>query len=273
LETLLRLIRDYNLVLYAVCLIAFAYFAITALSAMRDLRRATFKLERQTVAGRATGSWLRAVLCILAAFGVNVASGMAPAAPASATSPGIQPTRPASVVILPTSVPTANLSNTLSSRLTVTATLMAGKTVSVTTTLTGTVAPGTLTPRPTQTAAPATTTPIPTPTSAPVAAPAQGCGPDAQITDPQSGGVVRGKYVVRGTAVVENGGYYKLEVLVPGAQQWSFINRGEQSVQNNVLLQGFDFNGLQPGAYQFRLVVVKQSAVVGASCQIQIVVN
>jgi hypothetical protein len=277
LETLLRLIRDYNLVLYAVCLIAFAYFAFTALAALRDLRRATFKLERQTVAGRATASWLRAALCIVAAFVVNLASGMAPATPAASASPGIQPTKAGPVVIVPTSVPTANLSDTLAVRLTMTATLMAGKTVSPSATLTGTVLPGTGTPRPalSQTPGPAATTPAPTPTSPPAPAPvaAQGCGPEAQITDPASGGAVRGKYVVRGTAIVENGGYYKLETLVPGAQQWSFINRGEQSAQNNVLLQGFDFNGLSPGPYQFRLVIVRPSAAVGAACQIQIVVN
>lgn len=263
-ETLLRLIHDYSLVLYAACLIAFAYFAITAFGAMRDLRRATFKLERQTVAGRATASWLRASLCIVAAFGVNVASGLAPGAPAQAASPGIQPTRSSPVILLPTSVPTANLSDTLASRLTVTATLMAGKIVSPTLPLTGTAA---LTPRPTPTLPPVTPTPAP----APVAA--QGCGAEAQITDPPSGGKVSGKYVVRGTALVENGGYYKLEVLVPGAQQWSYINRGDATVQGGVLLQGFDFNGLTAGAYQFRLVIVKPNATVGATCVIQIVVS
>lgn len=271
-----RLIRDYNLALYAVCVVAFVYFAFTGLAAMRQLQRATFRLERQTETARAIGAWVRAALCVLLAVAVNVVSSLAPPTPVP-TATGLQPTRTPNIGVPPTSLPTAQV-----------------RAITGTQPLTGTVAVGAAgTPRPGQPAVTPTATrppatpgptvaaqptptvassPSPAPTAVPVA-PANCGAPEARIAAPAVGERVAGPYTIRGTAVVEGGGYYKVEVLVPGAAQWSFINRGDQTVRDGALVQNFNFSALAPGNYPLRLVIIKPDSNIGAVCQIQIVVG
>ncbi len=293
-EIIPQLIKSYSTVLYAVCGIACLYFVFTGVASLRELQRAVFRLERSAVMSRVVSAWLKALLCVVAAGIVFAVSAFAPARTANSllgdatTTPGAG---------LPaTSMPTAEISAadlTQAAASTVIVIIVDGTPEPAQTAATLSVAASDAAvtsaplPGPAPTANP---NPQPAPTSAPQPtatelptltpeAPAQpdipiDCSsPDAQIYSPAANETVVGVYTVRGTAIVEAGGFYKLEILMPGAVQWSFMGRGDATVQNGELLSSFNFSAIPPGVYPFRLVTVQANSNIAAICQIPIVIG
>ena len=274
-EIIPQLIKNYSIVLYAVCGIACAYFIFTGLASLRELRRAVFRLERSAVVSRAVSAWLKALLCLLAAGAIFIISSLAPARGADTLLANATPTLGS--VLAPTSMATARIDDAQIKQVDLVATATP---VSDTAVTTGTlVLTQTLEVTPTvqePVAAEVSETPPPAETAPAPAAPqvAADCSnPEAQFTAPSPGETVAGIYTVRGTAIVEAGGYYKVEVLTPGALQWSFLGRGDTSVQNGELLSNFDFSAIGPGNHLLRLMLVKLDSNESASCTIPLTIG
>ena len=109
---LLQFLRTYSWVLYILSALGFMYFILVGVTSMRDLNKAVFGMERSNVNARAGSAWVRAVLCLLVAGGVFVASNLvgaqSPAAQVTNIIANIAPTPASGIVRLPTSVPTAD---------------------------------------------------------------------------------------------------------------------------------------------------------------------
>lgn len=146
--------------------------------------------------------------------------------------------------------------------------------------------PDTPTPPPLFTATPTVTaTPPPTvatfteetPTPAAQPQPAQGQTPSCPhpgsvISRPGNGAQVSGVIQVSGTAVTENFEYYKFEFRVPGSEEWSFVQRYDNAVQNGVL-GSWNSDTVAPGEYDFRLVVVDFSGNFPEPCVVRLQVQ
>jgi len=277
-EIIPQLIKNYATLLYAVCAIACAYFVVTGLMSLRELQRAVFRLERSAVMARAVGAWVKALLCLVAAGVVFAISALAPARTANSLL-GDSTTTP-NAGAPATSMPTAEISAadlTQAAAPTVIVIYVDGATPTVDMAATPTVAgPEAAAPAPTAIPEPTAAEP-PTPTPEEVVAasaiPIDCNNADAQIFSPAANQTIAGVYTVRGTAVVEAGGFYKLEILMPGAVQWSFMGRGDSTVQNGELLSNFNFSAIPPGVYAFRLVTVQADSNIAAICQIPIVIG
>jgi hypothetical protein len=109
---LLQFLREYSWVLYIVSALGFMYFVLVGVTSMRDMNRAVFGMERSSVNARAGSAWVRAVLCLVLAGAVFVASNLIGAQSAATQVNNIianvAPTPAAGIVLLPTSVPTAD---------------------------------------------------------------------------------------------------------------------------------------------------------------------
>jgi hypothetical protein len=305
-EIIPQLIRDYSVVLYAVCGIACAYFVFAGVASLRELKRAVFRLERSAVMSRAIGAWLKALLCVLAAAAIFLVSSISPARTAGSLLDNATVT-PGSLVP-PTSVPTAEISAqqiaqaaaitddlALSAVPPVSITVVFAAAVTATPGETATPAADSTSPAPAPTPAPTlaptteplpspeiTPSPTPTPEPTPTAQAAGGAAviavdcssPEAQLISPAAGETVAGGIrAIRGTALVEGGGFYKLEILMPNTGVWSFVGRGEAPVQNGDLVAAFNFAELAPGNYPLRLVIIRPDSNIGAMCLISFAVG
>lgn len=98
-------IGQFRLILLLACLAGFIIFFLTGVVALRNLGRASFRLERSSVVNRALGSMLRALLCLFAGGVIWYVTGLmgrpAAARPLTATN------TPYTIVI--SAVPTADL--------------------------------------------------------------------------------------------------------------------------------------------------------------------
>jgi hypothetical protein len=251
-EIIPQLISRYSVVLYAVCAIACGYFVFTGVGSLRELRRAVFRLERNAVVSRAVSAMLKALLCLIIGIAIYVVATMAPTSRASLL-PGSATGTPSGIVI-PTSMPTAVITSG-----------QALMTASFTPTITfiGATAPVSASVQ-------AAIAQAPTLSSEMIA---DCTSPKAQISNPAPGEHVKGVYTVRGTAVLDSGSWYKLEILIPGASQYAQLGRGEVSVNNNVLFANFDTGSLAPGVYPFRLVIVGADGNARAFCRIPITIS
>ncbi len=299
-EIIPQLIRNYSVVLYAVCGIACAYFVFAGVASLRELKRAVFRLERSAVMSRAIGAWLKALLCVLAAAAIFLVSSISPAR-TSGSLLGNATVTPGNLVP-PTSVPTAEISAqqiAQAAAITDDLALSAAPPVSITVVF---ATPATATPGETATPAADSTSPAPTPapTTEPLPSPeitpsptptpeptptAQAAGvgaviavdcssPEAQLTSPAAGETVAGGIrAIRGTALVEGGGFYKLEILMPNTGVWSFMGQGDATVQNGDLVAAFNFAELAPGNYPLRLVIIRPDSNIGAMCLISFAVG
>lgn len=259
-EIIPQLISRYSVVLYAVCAIACAYFILTGFASLRELRRALFKLERNAVVQRAISALLKAVLCVIIAAGVYLVASLAP------------PSRAEDLLGAVTSTPNnVGLATPMP-----TAVITAGQALaseSFTPTITFLDASGT----------PTGTTALPGQAATPpprlvALALQQELQPDcadpiAQITSPAPDERVVGTYVVRGTALLEEGDSYRLEILVPGAALWAFISRGETSVSGGVLYDSFSAGNFAPGVYPLRLALLREDGTSRAICRIPMTIG
>jgi hypothetical protein len=259
-EIIPQLISRYSVVLYAVCAIACAYFLFTGVASLRELRRVQFKLEHNAVVSRAISALLKAVACVAIAGGIFLVAALAPARPTEALL-GAVTTTPNRIVI-PTSMPTAVITSG-----------QALVSDSFTPTVVFLDAAGT----------PTTTISVPgqaaTPVLRLVAKPLDqelqpACqNPNAQISNPTAQEKVTGAYIVRGTALLEAGESYALEILVPGAAQWSFVGSGNTTISGGVLFENFNAGNFAPGVYPFRLVLLGQDGNERATCRMPMTIG
>jgi hypothetical protein len=258
-EIIPQLINRYSVVLYAVCGIACAYFLLTGLASLRELRRAVFRLERNAVVSRTISALLKALVCLAIGAGIFMITTLAPARTVSDSLLSEATSTPISMVI-PTSMPTAVITSgqalaSLNFTPTVIILDQSGNptTTLATTTEAGTVATDTLDMN--QLLQPDCT------------------NTDAQITKPAAGETITGDYEVHGTATVEAGGWYKLEILLPGTVQWAQVMRGDSSVLNGVLMSNFSAGNYAPGTYPFRLVLIGMDGGIRATCRIPLTIG
>jgi len=259
-EIIPQLISRYSVVLYAVCGIACVYFLFSGVASLRELRRVIFLLERNAVISRSVNALLKAGASVIIAGGIFLVTTMAPATPADKLL-GTVTTTPNRIVI-PTSVPTAVITSGQA---------LAG--VNFTPTIIFVDASG----------APTTTINVPgqAPTPLPrlVAKPLdielqpECVNPSAQITSPTAQERVVGAYIVRGSAQLEEGGSYAIEILVPGAALWAFVGGGNTSVSAGALVENFNAGNFAPGVYPFRLVLLSQDGGVRAICRMPMTIG
>jgi hypothetical protein len=278
-EVLLVLIARFRWVLYALCGIGAAYFLLMALSGLRDLQRSVFRLERSAANARMTGSLIRAAVTLLIALGVMLLSGLAPQAavdsaaagtPAAFGTPLAQATARSSAIPTTSGAVTPRVSivgagtNTPAPSIAPISAATATRTAVVAATSAGTSA---IRPTNTATLAP-TLTPLPVLTQA-SAVPANNCAsPAAQISAITATNKATRGYNVRGTAIVESGGYFKIETLLPSQLSWSPLTQDNRSVTDNSLVDfSFGSAAFPDGDYPLRLVIVKSDGSISAMCQ------
>jgi hypothetical protein len=259
-EIIPQLVNRYSVVLYAVCGIACAYFLLTGAASLRELRRSVFRLERSSVVSHAVSALLKAILCLGIGVGIFIFTTLAPVRTVSSSLLSDATSTPISIVV-PTSMPTAVITSGQA---------LAGINFTPTVTFLDNSGNPTTTLTVTQNAAG---------TSAQVTDTlSTSLQPDcsnsnAQITSPAAGETVVGTYAVRGTASVEAGGWYKLEILMPGTVQWALVGRGDSIVTNNVLMSNFPAGNFAPGEYPFRLVLIGVDGGIRAICRIPITIG
>jgi hypothetical protein len=280
-EIIPQLISRYSIVLYAVCAIACLYFVFSGMASLRELRRAVFRLERNAVVTRAMSSILKALLCVVIGVVIFAITAFAPAPAATSSLLGSVTGTP-SQVALPTSMPTAVITSSemlASVNFTPTLTFANGTlTVTAEVAATGAAPAASTAPAATAPVVASTATPEPTPIPTTAAPPspdlvADCTNPTAQITNPGPSEQVIGAYTIRGTAMIEAGGWYKLEILMPGSSQWAFLGRGDAAVSGGVLMNNFPAGNIAPGAYPLRLVLVGADSGVRAICRVPITIG
>ena len=111
------------------------------------------------------------------------------------------------------------------------------------------------------------------PTPAAVQIVGEGCVPgQLMISSPQEGVELSGVITIKGTANIENFGFYKYEVASPDQDVWLTIQAGREIKQDSDLGQ-WDTRTLSPGDYMLRLVVTDNQGNSLPPCVIQVRVN
>jgi len=99
------------------------------------------------------------------------------------------------------------------------------------------------------------------------------CTPgQSTFSEPQNGSEVSGNVTIKGTATIENFGFYKYEVARPGDAIWLTIQAGRSPVVENELGQ-WDTTILPSGDYLLRLVVTDNQGAALPACVIRVRVN
>jgi hypothetical protein len=108
-----------------------------------------------------------------------------------------------------------------------------------------------------------------TPTPGEVAA-AEGCTPgQVNLISPLNGDTINGSVTIRGTANINNFGFYTLQIAKPGDTVYLPIQVGQQPVMNDAL-GTWDTSALSPGAYMLELMVTDNIGNAQAPCDIQV---
>jgi hypothetical protein len=101
----------------------------------------------------------------------------------------------------------------------------------------------------------------------------EGCVPgQIMLTEPNEGTEVSGVIIVRGTADIQNFGFYKYEIARPGETVWLTIQAGKETRQEGDLGQ-WDTRTLAPGDYMLRLVVTDNQGESQEPCVVRVRVN
>ena len=107
------------------------------------------------------------------------------------------------------------------------------------------------------------------PSESQLAAPS-GCIPDEIIlTSPEPGQEISGTVTLVGTVNVDNFGFYKYEFSPQGADTWTTVSAGRDSLINGDLGL-WDTSSLTPGDYQLRLEVTDNQGQVYPPCVIPV---
>ena len=94
----------------------------------------------------------------------------------------------------------------------------------------------------------------------------------AEITSPEPGDQLRGEVVVEGSAWIFNLGFYKLEVSLQTAVNWTTLQARREAIQNGVLLPVWDTSTLAPGNYFLRLVVEDNAGFALPDCRVPVTI-
>ncbi len=89
------------------------------------------------------------------------------------------------------------------------------------------------------------------------------------LTSPDGGAQLQGTVDIRGSADIQDFGFYKYEVSPLGAETWATISAGRDKVSGGSLGQ-WDTTALSPGDYQLRLVVTDNQGRALPACVIQV---
>ncbi|NPA06275.1 MAG: hypothetical protein GXO54_02605 [Chloroflexi bacterium] len=113
-------------------------------------------------------------------------------------------------------------------------------------------------------------TPTPTPLPTVAVKDREGCVPDrVMITDPAPGSTVSGEIQIKGTAWLENFGFYKVEFAPVGQSLFLTIEADRVPRVNDVLVQSWDTTDLPPGDYVLQLVVVDNTGQALPPCRVR----
>jgi hypothetical protein len=221
--TLVKLISDISLLLYAFFGLLIILFMRGVIVSRSERDRSIFSLEREAAISRMYRYYLGAVIMIgLMGVVYYNSTSLVNNVPL----PEVTPSPTTIVELPPTATPVILLSTP-----TPTPTIPAIKPPMATVTY-----------------------PTATPPPAPQTKPARCSYPGSQITLPEEGANVNGMVQISGSAFVDNFDYYKFEFRVPGGN-WSFIASYRNQVQSGVL-GSWNSDTVPPGEYQLRLVVV-----------------
>jgi hypothetical protein len=100
-----------------------------------------------------------------------------------------------------------------------------------------------------------------------------GCNAPGVLIDPSLvGRVLSGVFEVRGTAIIENFAYYRLEIRALDATSYQEIRRGRQAVVDGVLAR-ISAERFSPGEYRLRLVVVDARGAFLQPCEIPLIIQ
>jgi hypothetical protein len=240
--TLIQLIAKYANYLYIICGLLLLPFLGGLQKARRD-RQSIFPLEKESATKRLRRSLFGVVLVSCIAVGIYTISSYAnpivvqvDETPTPTSTTSILFATPTGVPVLPTEmIETPTVTPTVTRR-----------------------------PRPT----PQEIEPVDTPTLT-VAVPA--CpNPGVRITFPGDNAVLKGTVEVRGSASIDNFGYYKFEFQsLATADEWHHVYTGEQPVSDGVLGH-WNVEPLPAGPYLFQLVVVDATGNYPPPCQVRI---
>ncbi|HUV26237.1 MAG TPA: hypothetical protein VMW34_02620 [Anaerolineales bacterium] len=101
----------------------------------------------------------------------------------------------------------------------------------------------------------------------------EGCVPgQIMLSDPVDGSEISGVVIIKGTADVQNFGFYKYEVARLGDTVWQTIQAGREIKQESELGQ-WDTRTLAPGDYMLRLIVIDNQGETLEPCVIRVNVN
>jgi hypothetical protein len=101
----------------------------------------------------------------------------------------------------------------------------------------------------------------------------EGCIPgQIMLSDPVDGSEISGVVIIKGTADIQNFGFYKYEVARLGDTVWQTIQAGREIKQESELGQ-WDTRTLAPGDYMLRLIVIDNQGETLEPCVIQVNVN
>ena len=242
--TLVRLIVKYANYFYILCALILIPFLSELQRARRD-RQSIFPLEKEAATKRLRRASFGLLLVLAIAAGIYyINSYVAP----TIVAPEETPTPTATTSLLfPT--PT-NLPPPPTEMPTVTPT-------------------ATRQPRPT----PQEITPEPTDTPMPEAVAPDCPNPGIRITSPGTNAVLKGNVEIRGSANIENFGYYKFEFQsLSIADEWHHVYTNKQPMTEGVL--GYwNVDPLPAGEYLFQLVVVNASGNYPPPCQVRVSVE
>lgn len=241
--TLVRLIAQYEIYLYAICGMLLIPFLSEVQRARRD-RQSIFPLEKENATKRLRRALMGVALILSIAGGIYYINSY------------IEPTI-VQVDETPTPTPTTSI-------------LFA--------TPTNSPAPPTETPTITPTATrqprPTPQEPVePTDTPTPAVVMPDCPNPGVRLTSPGVNAVLEGTVDIWGSASIENFGYYKFEFQsLSTADEWHHVYTGEQPVSDGLLGQ-WNVDSLPAGPYLFQLVVVDATGNYPPPCQVRVSVE
>lgn len=247
-SAIVRILTDYQWVIYGVLGLLLLYYLRRALLARRESVRSIFKLEKEQAHARYSRSvWTLAFLILLMA-GVFVLTN--PLSPPTVQTPEPTPTVTRGPLAAATLTPTPPRP-----------------------TVTPTPSPSPV--RPTRTVAPSPTAPAPV-TPTPVVRPPACPDPNVRITSPGVNQVVRGNVPIRGTATHERFQYYKIEIAPgpnPGDHEWTVVGQLHDDPVVGGVLETLNSAAYPPGTYTLRLVVVDQTGNFPEPCRVVVIVQ
>lgn len=253
--------------IYILCALGLLWFLTEFIRGQSALRRAMFRLERETALHtRNTALFFIVLLGSIAGIVAYVNLEIRPTLPPELLRPPTPTPGPqASPVPTPTESVTEAPPSPTSPVMAPTVTLPGDEaTPGEEASPDGDVVTGTV-------EAPATT-----PGAEPTPATTGGCTPDAIITEPRARATVLGVLSLFGSANTSDFGHYVIEISGPQTNdRWASLlgRRITQPVNNGILAGNVNLSEWTPGAYEIRLSVFNEEGDVTNRCSVEVILN